>query len=99
MSYSVCLECMQMVYASEKYCSRCEKTKKSNPADFWKNRDGSFLQEPKRSQELARDAIDPNNTPALKEREFHIHEIAEEGASPRGNRAQRRKAIAMERGK
>lgn len=61
MSYSVCLECREMVGGYQKYCSKCEKTKKQSDSywDFWKTHGYEFYEEPLRTKELKRDSKDP----------------------------------------
>lgn len=62
MSYSVCLECKAMVTGYQKYCPKCEHNKKDNLAyyGFWKDHGYEFYQEPLRTSELKKDALNPN---------------------------------------
>lgn len=62
MSYSVCLECKSMVPGYQKYCPKCEYNKKENIDyySFWKSHGYEFYQEPLRTQELKKDALNPN---------------------------------------
>ena len=55
MSYSICLQCKDMVSRYEKYCPLCAKTKKENDLEFWRTHGFDFLNEPQRSQELKKD--------------------------------------------
>lgn len=57
MSYSICLDCRSMVSSYEKYCFKCEKTKKQNDKDFWKNHGPEYLTDPLRTKELEKDEI------------------------------------------
>lgn len=55
MSYSVCLECREMVIGYEKYCHKCVKSKKGNDYEFWKNHGYEYLQDPLRLEEINKD--------------------------------------------
>jgi len=55
MSYSVCLDCKNMVSRYEKYCGKCAPSKKSNDPEFWKTHGYDYLNEPLRTVELEKD--------------------------------------------
>ena len=93
MGYSTCLECKNMVSSYEKYCQKCAFGKR-NDLMFWKTHDYSFYNEPKRSQEIAKDTMDVSE---LKQAHLERFQMIECGANPDGNRAQRRKNAALAR--
>lgn len=55
MSYSICLQCKDVVRRYEKYCDLCAKDKRENDLEFWRTHSYEFLNEPQRSQELKKD--------------------------------------------
>lgn len=61
MSYSVCLECKDMVAGYEKYCPECSKDKTKNDKQFWKTHGYEYLDEPLRSHEIKKDQIPSTN--------------------------------------
>lgn len=97
MSYSVCIECREMVSAYEKYCLKCEQGKRVNPPDFWKDHDYSFLEEPKRTQEIVKDTLSADEIAQRKQALMEHFQHVENGANPNGNRAERRKYAALTR--
>jgi hypothetical protein len=54
MSYSVCLNCKEMVKSYEKYCDKCSCSFKQD-VDFWKNNGYDIYKEPNRSKHLQLD--------------------------------------------
>lgn len=56
MSYSICLNCKEMVRQYEKYCDACERQHNlKNDKAFWKTNGYDYYQEPLRSNEIAKD--------------------------------------------
>lgn len=59
MSYSVCLNCRDMVEYLQKYCKKCEvKHNLKQDVYFWKTHGYEFLNEPKRSEEIKKDSYE-----------------------------------------
>lgn len=58
MSYSICLQCKDVVRRHEKYCDLCAKDKRENDLEFLRTHGYEFLNEPQRSQELKKDKKD-----------------------------------------
>lgn len=95
MSYSVCIECKEMVSGYEKYCGSCSVSKKSNDEAFWKTHGYDFLQEPKRSEEIRKDTFTEDDYAKTKTVEMNRFRLAQLGADEFGNRKQRRRFAAM----
>jgi hypothetical protein len=57
MSYSVCLDCKEMVGGYQKYCPECLPKYRQKEAYefFWKSHGYEFLEEPKRGEEIDSD--------------------------------------------
>ena len=61
MSYSVCLECQEIVSCYEKYCAKHEKQYQQDN-DYWKTHGYADLQEPRRTEILNNDALAKSKT-------------------------------------